>query len=227
MVKLFQLPSFEEWRKNDYEFKETIGEFTCVFHRTGWYLNSSTTDYQCAIAPCDNPTNIYVDPVVSWHFRCDSTDTDLLEQRYYETVREVHSRWIHFVESTYLTSNGTLQPEFISLRSILVTAFCASSKREFTVDEINQLLKVIHDKIHDQDGKLQAYVDVPDSVDSHYLEKTVMSEYYSFRMTKDFNGIRADSEANLSQLYFKWEIKNSLIRDIIKDFYSPDDYVWG
>lgn len=220
MVRLFKFPSFEEWCKKDRKFKETIGEFTCVFHPTCWYLNSSITRYECAIATCDNPTNIYVTPVVSWGFECDSTDTALVEKRYHEACREIHSRWIAYIENNY-NSDGMLCPEMISMRSILIAAFCASNKREMSIEEVNKLLSVINDKAYDGD-QYNIYVDVPSEVDIKYLEQLVGRDYSCFRITRQYDGIRIASEANPSQLYFKYEIKSSAVLDIIRDFYNPE-----
>lgn len=225
MVKLFQFPSFEEWDAKKREFKETIGEFTCVFHPTCWHINSSITRYECAIASCDNPTNIYVRPVVSWAFECDSTDTELVKSMYDRSVREVHARWINYIESNYMVSNGGFCPEFISLRSILIAAICTSNKKEFSVEEINQLLDVINQKAYDG-NEYKIFVEIPDKVDIGYLEQIVGRDYSYFRICRDYNGIKLTSDANPSQLYFNWEIKSSAILEIIKEFYYPDDDGW-
>ena len=225
MVKLFQFPSFEDWDAKKREFKETIGEFTCVFHPTCWHCNSSITRYECAIASCDNPTNIYVRPVVSWAFECDSTDTDLIKSRYNEAVREIHSRWINYIETNYTLTNGGFYPEFISLRSILIAAICTSGKKEFSVDEVNKLLDTIRDKVYNGDNYV-AFVEIPDKIDLQYLEQIVGRDYDHFRICREYEGIRFVSDTNASQLYFKWEIKSSYVLDIIKDYYNPDQGVW-
>lgn len=221
MVKLFKFPSFENWDAHKREFKETIGEFTCVFHPTMWHINSSITRYECAIASCDNPTNIYVQPVVSWAFDCDSTNTELVKSMYNRAVREVHSRWINYIESNYMVSNGGFCPEYISLRSILIAAICTSNKKEFSVDEINQLLGALNQKAYNSD-QYKIFVELPDKVDIGYLEQIVCREYSAFRICRDYEGIRLTNDVNASQLYYKWEIKSTAILDIIKDFYHPD-----
>lgn len=220
MIRLFQLPSFEDWDANKRDFKEKIGEFTCVFHPTCWHLNSSITRYECAIACSDVPTNIYVPKVVSWGFECDSTNTALVEKNYTEAVREIHARWMNYMENTYNVSNRVFSTEFISLRSILIAAICASNKKEFLIDDINQLLITIHKRIH-VNGELAVLVDLPKSVDIDYLEHIVMREYDHFRINKDHTGIVFVSTANPSQLYFKWEIRNNVVLEVIKEFYNP------
>lgn len=219
MVKLFQFPSFEEWCSRNREFKQKIGEFTCVFHPTCWRLNSSITRYECAIACSENPTNVYVHTVVNWSFECDSTDTELVRKRYTEAIREVHARWINYIENNYTVSNGAFCPEYISLTSIVISALCVSNKKELSLEEINQLLETIHNKIH-VNGELIAFVDIPEHVDSKYLEQVMMQGYSYFRLSKNYEGIVLKSDVNPSQLYFHWEIKNNTVLSIIKGFYN-------
>lgn len=220
MVKLFQFPSFEEWDKHKREFKQKIGEFTCVFRPTCWRINSPITTYECAIACSDNPTNVYVHKIAGWSFECNPTDIALVEQRYNEAIREIHARWINYIENNYTVSNGYFCPEYISLRSIIIAAFCTSNKKKITLEEINQLLEKIHEGIY-IDGKLIAFVDLPKHADSSYLEQIVMRGYDCFRLCKDHEGIVMISDTNSSQLYFKWEIKNNKVLEIIKEFYNP------
>lgn len=228
MVKLFQFPSFEEWDKNKREFKQKIGEFTCVFRPTRWRLNSSITLYECAIACSDNPTNIYVHKVVGWSFECDSTDTELVKRRYEDAIREVQARWIHYIENNYIADKGAFCPEafrslyleYISLRCIIVAAFCASNKKELSVEEINQLLETI------QDG-LITFVELPKHIDFNYLEQIVTQEYGYFKLCKDYEGIILTPHTNPTQLYFDWEIRNSTVLNIIKKFYNPSVNTWG
>lgn len=219
MVKLFQFPSFEDWCNNKRRFKEKIGEFTCAFEPTCWYMNSSTTRYECSIACSEVPNNIYVHKVVHWSFECDSTDKELVETRYIEAIREVHARWINYIESNYATSNGAFHPEFLSLQSILVAAFCASNKKEISLDEINQLLKKIDEAIYTNDA-VKLFVDAPMNVDSEYLDQIVIHGYAYFRLCRNRTGIKLTADANPTQLYFQWEIKNNTILDVIKDFYE-------
>lgn len=223
MVKLFQFPSFEDWNNHEREFKETIGEFTCVFHRTSWKIDSFDTRYECAIACSENPTNIYVHSVVSWSFECDSRNTGLVKKKYIETIREIHARWVNYLENTYHVSNGSFCPEYISLKSIIIAAFCASNKKELSLGEINQILNKIDEIVYSNDT-IRLFVDVPINADAGYLEQIVNHGYKYFRLSRDYTGIKLISDANPTQMYFNWEIKNSTILDVIKNFYNPNPH---
>lgn len=102
-VKLFPFPSFEEWYQQDCKWSGKIGAFYCDVHPTCW--GKDETWYGCAIATCDVPLNIYVDPVARFNFVWNHENLSDLKAWYEEATSKVNEKWSAYIRERYLEGN--------------------------------------------------------------------------------------------------------------------------
>lgn len=102
-IKQFNPPSYEEWRKCEYNYVEAIGVYRCAITRWAW--NQRNTTYMLAVAASPTPTNLNVEQVIRRVYRCNWTQADAEEQlrKWYEdTVKYLHEQWTQHISDTYL-----------------------------------------------------------------------------------------------------------------------------
>lgn len=104
-VRIFQLPSFEEWQSKNYVYHEKIGVFHCTVERFSY--GSDAIYYQLAVADCEVPSNINVDQIIRLCYEHKPSESDAMEKfkAWYDSLQGIlNERWSKYIKETYMTS---------------------------------------------------------------------------------------------------------------------------
>lgn len=99
-IKSFSIPSFEEWDRNERNYKETLGDYTIQIEPFSWSEGKVT--YASAIAKYDVPNNIWVEKIFHDRMDCDPRDTEFVKMWYNNTTKKAQDRWIDYISKKYL-----------------------------------------------------------------------------------------------------------------------------
>jgi hypothetical protein len=113
-IKLFNFPSFEDWYNDKFQFKFTIGAYTCTSSYESMYYKSDnlivTNETGLIISICTMKKG-HKQPIAlhSYFYPIEYSDIekrkDEIEEWYNDTIKDFHKRWKTFIENTYLEFN--------------------------------------------------------------------------------------------------------------------------
>lgn len=103
-IRVFKLPSFEEWQSKGYTYHEKIGVFHCTVERFSYGRDAMY--FQLAVADCEVPSNIYVDQIIRLCYEHKPSEADAREKlkSWYDSLQTIlNERWSKYIKETYTT----------------------------------------------------------------------------------------------------------------------------
>lgn len=105
-MKNFELPTYEKWKANSYEYRRVIGAYCCAVVRNPTSTASTDThSYTLAVADGIIPERAGMGRIIASEFTC--SDKDELElRRWYESLQSLlNDKWKMFITKTYLADD--------------------------------------------------------------------------------------------------------------------------
>jgi len=101
-IKNWDFPSFEDWDKDDREYRATIGSYNCHIRMFSWSTIKDEITYKAAISISDNPLNVHSETIVRYFVGVSSTETDKLKQWYEDICKEMNLKWEEYILEEYI-----------------------------------------------------------------------------------------------------------------------------
>ena len=102
-IKHFELPYFNTWVHNNFEFNEKIGSYYCFVGSVGRY--EAGTLYRVCVSNYKIPTNVYAERCIDESFFCKLSDMDAIDKlkAWYNGVQKtLNEKWEAYIRKTYL-----------------------------------------------------------------------------------------------------------------------------
>ena len=101
-VRHFNLPTFEEWQKKDYEVEVLLGAYKVEIGKFSWSSSGVRYAFAMSLSNC-NPHNIYTDKLFSGLFDYEyKDDISKLKSWYDSTVATFYDFWEQYINAIYL-----------------------------------------------------------------------------------------------------------------------------
>lgn len=101
-VRRFSLPTFEEWRKKNYEVEMVLGAYKVEIGKFSWSDSGVRYAFAMSLSNC-NPHNIYTNKLFSGLFDYEyKDDIGKLKNWYESTVSTFYDFWEQYINAMYL-----------------------------------------------------------------------------------------------------------------------------
>ena len=100
-VRLFSIPTFNEWVANGKKTECKLGEYTLHIRPFSWSDNSVM--YAFGVAANENPLNVYTKTIYHSYFSCGFEDVEPLREWYEKQVSQFNAYWQKYVTENFLT----------------------------------------------------------------------------------------------------------------------------
>jgi len=101
-VRRFNLPTFEEWKKKNYEVEMVLGAYKVEIGKFSWSNSGARYAFAMSLSNC-NPHNIYTNKLFSGLFDYEyKDDINNLKNWYDSTVATFYDFWEQYINTMYL-----------------------------------------------------------------------------------------------------------------------------